>query len=87
MSHQDEISASTDELTNAVQSVVETFQPYRADHRPDSSDFERWLIWNDQTSERLGIVALDGPHEHALSLWEKKVLLRSRAMDLLRNAA
>lgn len=87
MSHQEEISASTDELTNAVQSVVETFQPYRADHRPDSSDFERWLIWNDQTSERLGIIALDGPLEHDLSLFEKKVLLRSRAMDLLRNAA
>ena len=30
MSHQEEISARTDELTNAVQSVVETFQPYRA---------------------------------------------------------
>jgi hypothetical protein len=87
MSHQEEIRASTDELTSAVQSVVETFQPYRADHRPDCTDFERWLIWNDQTSERLGIVALDGPNEHALSLREKKVLLRSRAMDLLRNAA
>ena len=86
MSHQEEFSASTDELTTAVQSVVETFRPYRADHRPDCSDFERWLIWNDQTSERLGIVALDVT-EHALSLWEKKVLLRSRAMDLLRNAA
>ncbi len=87
MSHQEEFNASTDELTNAVQSVVETFQPYRADHRPDRSDLERWVIWNDQTSERLGIVALDGPQEHALSLWEKKVLLRSRVMDLLRNAA
>jgi hypothetical protein len=77
----------TDELTIAVQSVVETFQPYRADHRPDCAALERWLIWNDQTCERLGIVALDGPHEHALSLCEKKALLRSRAMDLLRNAA
>jgi hypothetical protein len=86
MSHQEEISASTDELTSAVQSVVETFQPYRADHRPDCTDFERWLIWNDLTCERLGIVALDGT-EHALSLAEKKALLRSRAMDLLRNAA
>ena len=86
MSHQEEI-ARTDELTNAVQSVVETFQPYRADHRPDRADYDRWLIWNDQTSERLGVVALDGPHEHALSLSEKKALLRSRAMDLLRNAA
>ena len=87
MSHQEEISARTDELTNAVQSVVETFQPYRANHRPDFADYDRWLIWNDQTSERLGIVALEGPHEHALSLCEKKALLRSRAMDLLRNAA
>ncbi len=87
MSDQEEIIATTDELTNAVQSVVETFRPYRVDHRPDCTDFERWLIWNDQTSERLGIVALAGPHERALSLWEKKVLLRSRAMDLLRNAA
>src|SRR3984885_10505793 len=84
---QEEISAGTDELTDAVQSVVETFQPYRADHRPDCAEIERWLIWNDETSERLGIVALDGPQEHALSLREKKALLRSRAMDLLRNAA
>lgn len=87
MSHQEQIIARTDELTNAVQSVVESFEPYRADHRPDLSDFNRWLIWNDQTYERLGIVALEGPHEHALSLTEKKALLRSRAMDLLRNAA
>jgi hypothetical protein len=87
MSHQEEISARTDELTNAVQSVVETFQPYRADHRPDLADYDRWLIWNDRTSERLGTVALDGPHEKSLSLSEMKALLRSRAMDLLRNAA
>jgi hypothetical protein len=76
----------TDELTNAIQSVVESFEPYRADHRPDLADVDRWLIWNNQTSERLGIVALAGP-EHALSLMEKKTLLRSRAMDLLRNVA
>jgi hypothetical protein len=77
----------TDELTSAIQSVVESFEPYRADHRPDLADVDRWLIWNNQTSERLGIVALAGPHEHALSLVEKKTLLRSRAMDLLRNVA
>jgi hypothetical protein len=77
----------TDELTNAIQSVVESFEPYRADHRPDLADVDRWLIWNNQTSERLGIVALAGPQEHALSLVEKKTLLRSRAMDLLRNVA
>jgi hypothetical protein len=77
----------TDELTNAIQSVVESFEPYRADHRPDLADVDRWLIWNNQTSERLGIVALAGPQEHALSLVEKKTLLRSRTMDLLRNVA
>ena len=77
----------TDELTNAIQSVVESFEPYRADHRPDLADVDRWLIWNNQTSERLGIVALAGPQAHALSLVEKKTLLRSRAMDLLRNVA
>ena len=77
----------TDELTNAIQSVVESFEPYRADHRPDLADVDRWLIWNNKTSERLGIVALAGPQEHALSLVEKKTLLRSRAMDLLRNVA
>jgi hypothetical protein len=86
MSHQEQTIARIDELTYAVQSVVESFEPYRADHRPDLSDFNRWLIWNDRTSERLGIVALEGPHEQALSLAEKKALLRSRAMDLLRTA-
>jgi hypothetical protein len=87
MSHQEQIVATTDELTNAVLSVVESFEPYRADHRPDCADFDRWLIWNDKTSERLGIVSLVGPQENALSLLEKKVLLRSRTMDLLRNVA
>jgi hypothetical protein len=87
MSHQEQIIATTDELTNAVLSVVESFEPYRADHRPDCADFERWLIWNDKTSERLGIVALVGPQENALPLLEKKILLRTRTMDLLRNAA
>jgi len=77
----------TDELTNAIQSMVESFEPYRAEHRPDLADVDRWLIWNNKTSERLGIVALAGPQEHALSLVEKKTLLRSRAMDLLRNVA
>jgi hypothetical protein len=85
MSHQQ--PDLTDELTNAIQSLVESFQPYRADHRPDLADVDRWLIWNNQTSERLGVVALAGPQEHALSLVEKKVLLRRRAMDLLRNVA
>ena len=85
--HQEQIIARTYELTSAVQSVVESFEPYRADHRPNLSDFDRWLIWNDQTCERLGIVALEGPEEHALSLANKKALLRSRTMDLLRNAS
>ena len=87
MSDQEQMNAITDELTNAVQSVVESFEPYRADHRPDRTDFARWLIWNNQTCERLGVVALAGPQELALSLVEKKVLLRTRAMDLLRNVA
>ncbi len=87
MSHQEQIAVTTDELTKAVQSIAEAFQPYRAEHCPDCVDFDRWLIWNDQTSEHLGLVALVGPHEQALSLIDKKALLRSRAMDLLRNVA
>jgi len=87
MSHQEQIVAITDELTIAIQSVVESFEPYRAEHRPDLADVDRWLIWNNQTCERLGIVALAGPQEHALTLVEKKRLLRTRAMDLLRNVA
>jgi len=79
MSHQEQIAEITDELTNAIQAVVESFEPYRADHRPDLADVDRWLIWNNKTSERLGVIAL--------SLVEKKVLLRTRAMDLLRNVA
>lgn len=85
MSHQEMVEL-TDELTSAVQSVVESFEPYRADHRPDHSDSDRWLIWNDRTSERLGGVALN-IQEQELPLLEKKRLLRLRAMDLLRNVA
>jgi hypothetical protein len=87
MSHQEQITAITDELTNAIQAVVETFEPYRADHRPDCTDTARWLIWNNKTSERLGVIALAGEQEHALTLIQQKVLLRTRAMDLLRNVA
>jgi hypothetical protein len=87
MSHLEQIVATTDELTNAVQSVVESFESYRAVHCPEGADFDRWLIRNDQTSEHLGIVGLVGPHEQALSLIDKKALLRSRAMDLLCNVA
>ena len=85
MSHQEK--EVTDELTSAVQSVVESFEPYRADHRPSFSDTDRWLIWNNKTCERLGVIELAGPQEQSLSVLEKKVLLRSRAMDLLRNVA
>ena len=87
MSHQEQIAAITDELTDAIQSVVESFKPYRADHRPNCADSARWLIWNNQTSERLGVIALAGPQETGLPLLEQKVLLRTRAMDLLRNVA
>ncbi|HEV2618444.1 MAG TPA: hypothetical protein VGU23_00730 [Acidobacteriaceae bacterium] len=87
MSHHEQIAAITDELTHAIQSVVESFEPYRADHRPDHADFARWLIWNNRTSERLGVIALAGPQEKALPLLQQKVLLRTRAMDLLRNVA
>ena len=73
MSHREQIAVATDELTHAVQSVVESFESYRAVHCPDGVDFDRWLIWNDQTSVHLGIVALVGQHEQALSLIDKKV--------------
>jgi len=86
MCHKEEMVAGTDELTDAVQVVAETFPHVKADHRPQGSDWYRWPIWNDQTSERLGIVALDGLQEYALSIVAKEVLLRSRAMELLRNA-
>jgi hypothetical protein len=86
MSHQ-EMNELTDELTTALQSVVESFEPYRAEHRPDHAETERWLIWNNKTSERLGVIKLAGPQEQSLSPLEKKVLLRTRAMDLLRNVA
>jgi hypothetical protein len=85
MSHQ-EMNEVTDELTTALQSVVESFEPYRAEHRPDRAETERWLIWNNKTYERLGVIQLVDK-EQSLSVLEKKVLLRSRAMDLLRNVA
>jgi len=85
MSHQ-EMNEVTDELTTAVQSVVESFEPYRAEHRPDLAETERWLIWNNKTCERLGVIQLVDK-EQSLTMLEKKVLLRTRAMDMLRNVA
>jgi hypothetical protein len=85
MSHQD-MNEVNDELTSAVQSVVESFEPYRAEHRPDRTETERWLIWNNKTYERLGVIQLV-EKEHSLTMLEKKVLLRTRAMDMLRDVA
>jgi hypothetical protein len=85
MSHQ-EMNEVNDELTSAVQSVVESFEPYRAEHRPDRTETERWLIWNNKTYERLGIIQLV-EKEQSLTMLEKKVLLRTRAMDMLRDVA
>jgi hypothetical protein len=85
MSHQD-MNEVNDELTSAVQSVVESFEPYRAVHRPDRTETERWLIWNNKTYERLGVIQLV-EKEHSLTMLEKKVLLRTRAMNMLRDVA
>jgi len=65
---------------------VESFEPYRAEHRPDRTETERWLIWNNKTYERLGVIQLV-EKEHSLTMLEKKVLLRTRAMDMLRDVA
>jgi len=53
---------------------------------PNGADWYRWLIYNDKTSAVVGVVRLDSSAE-SLNLPETKVLLRSRAMDLLREAA
>jgi hypothetical protein len=85
MSH--ELEVRTDELTDAVQVLAGAFSHLKADHRPNGADWYRWLIYNDQTFAVIGVVRLDGPVENSLNLLETKVLLRSRAMDLLREAA
>jgi hypothetical protein len=82
-----EIVARTDELTDTVQLVVDAFRPHRADHRPNGSDWYRWLIYNDQTSEVTGIVSLTEVDELALSVSAQKVRLRQKTVALLRHAA
>ncbi len=84
---QDEIAVRTDELTDAVQILAGAFPNLKADHRPNGPDWYRWLIYNDETSVVIGVVQLDSSAEESLNLRETKVLLRSRAMDLLREAA
>ncbi len=86
MSHQ-EISTRTDELTDTVQVVADAFPKTRAYHRPSAAEWFRWLIYNDETLSVLGVVTLDSAAENALNLLETKVLLRSRAMDVLCKAA
>lgn len=84
---QDEIDVQTDELTDTVQILAGAFPHLKADHRPNGADWYRWLIYNDMTSAVIGVVRLDGGAAKSLNLLETKVLLRSRAMDLLREAA
>jgi hypothetical protein len=82
-----EIVARTDELTDTVQVVVESFPNLRVDHRPNGADWYRWLIYDDLTSKVIGIVALCEPSEKSLSLPETKVLLRKRTLNLALQAA
>jgi hypothetical protein len=86
MSHQ-EIVARTEELTDTVQVVAESFPNLRVDHRPNGADWYRWLIYDDLTSKVIGIVALSELSEKSLSLPEAKVLLRKRMLNLALQAA
>jgi hypothetical protein len=86
MSNQ-EIVARTDELTDTVRVVAESFSDLRVDHRPNGADWYRWLIYDDLTSKVIGIVALCEPSEKSLSLPETKVLLRKRTLSLALQAA
>jgi hypothetical protein len=87
MSQQEEIVVTTEELTDTLQVVTETFTHLKADHRPSGPDWFRWLIYNAETSKVIGFIGLNDPNERALPLPARKVLLRIRAMDLLRDAA
>lgn len=87
MSHQQEIETRTDELTDTMQVIAGAFPHLKADHRPNGADWYRWLIYNDETAKVIGVVELDSSAAKSLNLLETKVLLRSRAMDLLREAA
>ena len=82
-----EIVARTDELTETVQVVTESFSNLRADHRPDGADWYRWLIYDDLTSKAIGIVALGEPSEQSLSMPDTKALLRKRTLSLALQAA
>jgi hypothetical protein len=86
MSNQ-EIVARTDELTETVQVVTESFPNLRADHRPEGANSYRWLIYDDLTSKVIGIIALSEPSEKSLSLPDTKVLLWKRTLSLALQAA
>jgi hypothetical protein len=69
MSNQETV-ARTDELTDTVQLVTESFPNIKADYRPNGADWYRWLIYDDVTSEVIGVVAID---EHKKSLWRCRI--------------
>ena len=85
MSNQETV-ARTDELTDTVQLVTESFPNIKADHRPNGADWYRWLIYDDVTSKVIGVVAIDEPQEKSMALSDIKVLLRRRALDLVLQA-
>ena len=68
-----EIVARTDELTETVQAVTESFPNLRADHRPNSADWYRWLIYDDLTSKVIGIVTLGEPSEIPIGIGTENV--------------
>jgi hypothetical protein len=86
MSNQQLVSR-TDEMTDTVQVITESFGNLRVDHRPDGDDWYRWTIYDDATAKVIGVVALDETQQRTMALQEIKVLLRKRALSLLLQAA
>jgi hypothetical protein len=82
-----ELVSRTDELTDTVRVLMDSFPRLRAEHRPHGTDWYRWVISDNANGAVVGVVGLDAIPAETMPLREIKVLLRRQALGLMLQAA
>jgi hypothetical protein len=82
-----EFVARTEELTDTVRVLIDSFPRLRVEHRPHGIDWYRWLIYDDGSATVLGMVSLTVEQAETTPLPEIKVFLRRQALGLMLQAA
>jgi hypothetical protein len=82
-----ELVSRTDELTDTLRVLLDSFPRLRVEHRPRGIEWYRWQICDNGTGRELGVVCVSETQGDAMPLSEIKVLLRRQALGLMLQAA